>query len=277
MIAKSSASRSVALHGIDGCPGGWLVLTLRPEDDTPSACIYASLKEFGKSLGEKDIVAIDMPIGLPEKTPRQCDICARDVLQHRRNAVFDTPCRDTLLFALDRDAGPSDWLEQHERASHWHHEQTGRGLSVQSYCLLPKLKELDEWLASLPNPGRICEVHPELSFAHMKGKGVNPAPTVHTKHTRQGRHERLRLLPTHWQATAQSLEANRMQPGGLKAFTFTEPVRGKRRRRWQIDDLLDAFACLWTALRIAEKAHMSFPQEMHPSRDAKGLPMQIHA
>ena len=39
------------------------------------------------------------------------------------------------------------------------------------------------------------------------------------------------------------------------------------------DDVLDAIACLWTALRIAEGIAETLPE--NPPKDPEGLPMQI--
>lgn len=39
------------------------------------------------------------------------------------------------------------------------------------------------------------------------------------------------------------------------------------------DDILDAFAALWTAERISREEHETLPE--HPATDARGLPMRI--
>jgi predicted RNase H-like nuclease len=49
---------------------------------------------------------------------------------------------------------------------------------------------------------------------------------------------------------------------------------GRKARRWNADDLLDACAAAWSALRIARGAHRTLPDL--PKRDSRGHRMAIH-
>ena len=68
------------LHGIDGCPAGWLVLSQK-QDASLSARIFPTLDQLAPHLRADHIVAIDMPIGMPapDHYPRACDLAARQL------------------------------------------------------------------------------------------------------------------------------------------------------------------------------------------------------
>ncbi len=42
------------------------------------------------------LVLIDIPIGLPRKGTRACDVLARSVLKKRASSVFPVPCRKAI-------------------------------------------------------------------------------------------------------------------------------------------------------------------------------------
>lgn len=50
---------------------------------------------------------------------------------------------------------------------------------------------------------------------------------------------------------------------------------GVKKDRWETDDLLDAFAALWTALRIVDGTALEIPTV--PERDELGIPMRMFA
>ena len=53
--------------GVDGCPGGWIAVA-RQDDAKPSAKVFATFAALVAAFPEDAIVAVDMPIGLPEFT-----------------------------------------------------------------------------------------------------------------------------------------------------------------------------------------------------------------
>jgi predicted RNase H-like nuclease len=151
--------------GVDGCRGGWVVAT---GDDVFVAPTIEDVLALDVA-----VIAIDMPIGLPEAGQRACDVDARKLLGPRRSSVFATPVRATLAATTYVDA-----LAQHRAAD-------GRGLSKQAYNLLPKIRELDEHAGD----PRLHEAHPELAFARLLGH-----PAQHPKRSAEGRAERLVAL-----------------------------------------------------------------------------------
>jgi predicted RNase H-like nuclease len=100
-------------------------------------------------------------------------------------------------------------------------ELTGRGMSVQAWGLRVKLLEADRFRREHAS-GPLYEVHPELSFAALAG-----APLAESKHSAAGLARRRVLL-----ADAGIVLPDRVAGAGK-------------------DDLLDAAAVAWSALRIA--------------------------
>jgi predicted RNase H-like nuclease len=180
--------------GVDGCHAGWVVVVASPPVGTGEPVRVASVGVVGDLAVTFDevaaarlaAVALDMPIGLPEAGPRACDIQARARLGPRRASVFPAPVR-AVLAAVDYD----DALRRSRAAS-------GRGLSLQSWYLVPRIAEVDRWLAGLAGSASesvaaradaVYETHPELAFAELAG-----APMQHPKRSRPGRLERLAAL-----------------------------------------------------------------------------------
>ncbi|MGA0072506.1 MAG: DUF429 domain-containing protein [Steroidobacteraceae bacterium] len=230
----------MTLAGIDGCPAGWVAAI---QVDTEVELRLAScLKDLVADLPARSLLAIDMPIGLPEAGPRECDVLARRRLGAARGAsVFAAPVRAALNA---RDYATA--LARHRRAD-------GRGLSRQAFNILPKIREVDRLLASRPNlRRRMIEVHPESSFAQWNGGAPIPAG----KKTREGRQQRSHLVDTRW-------------PGLREAFLALT-----LRREVAEDDILDAFAALWSAERYARGEALCLPERR--VRDTRGLWMAIH-
>ena len=180
------------------------------------------------------VVAVDIPIGLPAVGPRTCDVAARRRLGRRGSSVFPAPVRAVL--------GAADHAEAVARSR----AASGRGISVQAWNLVPKIVEVDERVA----PGdAVAEVHPELSFATLAG-----GPLASRKREAAGRAERLALLRDAFPDVAERLAA---RPPGCAA-----------------DDVLDAYATLWTARRITAGDAESLGGG---ERDERGLLMSITA
>jgi predicted RNase H-like nuclease len=165
--------------GVDGCRRGWVLVEGRVDGrDTPRVSVARSLADLVARVdrGEVASVAIDIPIGLPERGARRCDVEARKRLGPRRHSVFPAPVRAVL--------GSPTW----ESAGAQARITDGRGLSRQVFNLLPKIAEVDR-LLSPAHQERIVESHPELSFAAIAG-----APLATTKRNAAGRRARAQLI-----------------------------------------------------------------------------------
>ncbi|MFM7510018.1 MAG: DUF429 domain-containing protein [Actinomycetota bacterium] len=190
-----SRSGVVRVAGVDGCRHGWVVVEASVAADatadaapapTSGLCIDSIVVTPRIAPVVSDpalsLVAIDMPIGLPEGAARDCDRECRAALGPRRSSVFPTPTR-SVLDALDY----ADALARQRHA-------TGSGISLQAWNLVPRIAELDAALGQVSRrrSDRIVETHPELAFATLTGD-----PMRHPKRTTAGRRERLAALRPH--------------------------------------------------------------------------------
>lgn len=195
--------------GVDGCRAGWAVVV----DDGRELALHV-VAAFADVLPLAAVIAVDMPIGLPDGPSRACDVEARRRLGRPRSAsVFPHLPRLVL------DAASHAEAVARCRAA-------GRpGVPVQAWNLRDKVVEVD---AALDGRGAVTvvEAHPELAFAAMAGRAMAAA-----KRSAAGRAERLAML-------------DRCRPGARRLLDA--PHRGAAP-----DDVLDAAALAWTAARVA--------------------------
>jgi predicted RNase H-like nuclease len=231
----------VNLVGIDGCKGGWI--SISSHRSVFEARISSNITDALKGLEEPYLVGIDIPIGLPDTGKRQCDTVGRRFLgRPRGSSVFSAPVRGVLNADLYEDAG------------RLHRLIDGRGLSRQSFAIIPKIREVDEYLRLYPNcHARTFEVHPEVSFATWNDN----EPMAHSKRSTDGVRERRRLVEEKW-------------PGAIE-----ELIPSLERGAFAVNDLLDAFAALWSIERLHSNSVSCFPDG--DEFDGCNLRMQIIA
>jgi predicted RNase H-like nuclease len=221
--------------GVDGCGGGWV--TVRHSED--GALEVKRIETLEEVHPLPDVIAIDIPIGLTEHGPRECDELARQFIGPRASSVFPAPVRDVLR------------CENYETANRTSMERQGKGISQQCFAITPRICEIDELLQRDARiRERTYEVHPEVSFTAWLGEHVPFA-----KKTEEGKALRMELVESFF---------------GRYAYTF---AREFLPRTVKDDDILDAFAATWTAWRIAADIAESLPTL--PPRDEKGLEMAI--
>lgn len=196
------------MAGVDGCRRGWAAVVVHG-----GRAELHVVPRFADVVELAAVVAVDMPIGLPDGPARACDVEARRRLGWpRRASVFPHLPRLVL------DAGSHADAVARCRAA-------GRpAVSVQAWNLRAKVAEVD---AALDRPGVVVvEAHPEVTFAAMAGR-----PMAASKRTAAGRAERLAVLDDRLPGAPALLAA---RPPGAAA-----------------DDVLDAAALSWTAARVA--------------------------
>ena len=97
-----------AVAGADACRGGWCVVTLPVDGDATVEVVDRFTKVATRqAMGQLGAVGVDIPIGLSEGPPRECDIEARALLGDRRSSVFSAPVRPVLGAAVLRAGPPS--------------------------------------------------------------------------------------------------------------------------------------------------------------------------
>jgi predicted RNase H-like nuclease len=131
-------------------------------------------------------------------------------------------------------------------------EVEGKAISKQAWGIFEKICEVDVLLSERPElQARVREVHPELCFWAWGGNVLQ-----HSKKRVEGREQRKRLVETYF---------------GKASF---EDVRARfSRAEVGSDDILDAFAALWTAERILRREARWVPEELRT--DTRGLRMEI--
>jgi predicted RNase H-like nuclease len=198
--------------GVDGCRAGWVAFKV----EVPSLVTSVELVDVPTLLKSRPndllCLAIDIPIGLLDCS-RACDKAARKLLgQPRGTSVFAAPCRAALSATT------------HAAASKINREKTGRGLSQQAFGIIPKIKQVDDAITSDCQRWAL-EVHPEVCFWALN----HHSPMKHNKKTPEGAAERIAVL--------------------RPVFPEIERHLANRPTRVGADDLLDAGAAAWTALR----------------------------
>jgi predicted RNase H-like nuclease len=208
--------------GVDGCRVGWVGALV--EGGRVSWHLFATIAE-ALAL-PVTAIGVDMPIGLPATGRRCCDVEAKALLGRAHPRVFLAPPRGVLDAATYEEAG-----RRHRELA------GGLGLSVQTWHLVPKIREVD----AVADDPRLVEVHPELSLAELGAAGPLPS-----KKTAAGRAARVALL-TGWLG-----DLGDLPPG---------------------DDGLDALAVAWSAHRWLAGRARTLPGV--PAYDEKGRPMRI--
>jgi predicted RNase H-like nuclease len=231
----------VEVVGGDGCTEGWLFIV--EADGQLDAGVAPDLQSLLSGVTDDAIVAIDVPIGLPDSGPRSCDLEARRLLGvPRGSSVFPAPVRACLGAATYSDACAA------------HVSADGRRMSQQGFGILRKICEVDRMLSGDPRlQDRVREVHPEVCFAVWN----NGMPMLHRKSRGPGRVEREALIDSVWPGERERLR------------------RVLRGHRYKADDLNDAFAALWTARRIRNNEAAVLP--VVPRKDTHGLRMEMVA
>jgi predicted RNase H-like nuclease len=222
--------------GVDGCRSGWLGV-IWDGGRVASAAVYPAFSDILEL--EARFIAVDMPIGFPERAQaggRACEQLARKLIGLRRSSVFSAPARITL------SGGDYAEASKLNRAA-----SDNIGISSQAFNIFPKIREIDA-LMTPDLQSRLAEVHPEVSFRLMKGQEL-----AHAKKKAEGRAERRTLL----------------EQAGFPLGKLASPPKGG----WGEDDVLDACACAWSALRLAQGKGLRLPEV--PEYDARGLRMEI--
>lgn len=209
--------------GVDACRAGWVGALLEPGAPRPRVVVAGSLEALLDAASEHlhlEVVAVDIPIGLPDTAVREADRLARAALPGRASSVFSTPVRAAV-------AAPT-----YEEANAANRAATTKGISQQAWAIVPKIREAEAFVRAHPDL-RVVEVHPEVSFAELAG-----APIAARKKDSDGPAARLAALAA----------AGVASPSILKGSGYGS------------DDVLDACAAAWTAARVASGLARQLPE-----------------
>ena len=95
------------LAGVDGCRAGWIVAFVRPSGEAVPPRVFAQFKDVLAAPETPAVIAVDIPIGLPERARhggRAAENAVRPLLGARQSSVFSVPSRAALAAADYRDA-----------------------------------------------------------------------------------------------------------------------------------------------------------------------------
>ncbi len=236
------------IAGVDGCKAGWIAALVEEAGEAPPIFrIVPHWLELFSGADAPRLIAVDMPIGLPDRiagSGRGPEQAVRALLGERQSSVFAIPSRSAVQAT---DYGEACRLAL---AS----SEPPRMVSKQGFHLFPRIREIDALLRAEPEwRERIFETHPELAFRMMRG-----APLRHPKKIRgvvnpAGMAERRALL---------------LAAGLPEAIVNARPPKGAA-----ADDALDALAALIVARHIAAGRGKPFPDP--PGRDSHGNPIAI--
>jgi predicted RNase H-like nuclease len=188
-------SSDTEVVGCDVARGKWVAVALRG-GAFRRALVGVSLAEIAAACPSAEVIAADIPIGLPDVWPRAADVQAREFVGPRRNSVFFTPVR----VAVEE----SDFA----KATTAHFAATGKGISRQAHALSPMILDAE---AVAVADGRIYEGHPEASFRAMASAHLEDPKT-----TWNGMQARLVLLAEQGIDLPKDLaEAGRVRPDDL--------------------------------------------------------------
>jgi predicted RNase H-like nuclease len=240
----------VWLAGVDGCQAGWIAAFVRPHGGETRLRIASRFADVLTAPEAPAVVAVDMPIGLPERAGpggRAAENAVRPLLGARQSAVFSVPSR-AAIYAPDYRAACRVALDTSEPP---------RMVSKQLFNIAVRIREVDECLRAKPNAAaRTYEVHPELAFWRLNGdRALEQPKKIESRPYPAGLALRRRLL--------------------VAAGISSETAGGPPPRGAAADDLLDALACAAIARRIHDGLAQPFPDP--PPRDAFGLAMAIWA
>lgn len=133
-------------------------------------------------------------------------------------------------------------------ANRWAKDDPGKGISQQMFWILPKIKEVDDFMTS-ERQGRIREAHPEMTFLRLNGYRA-----LAKKRCNEGQKRRRDLV-------------------AASGFTNVDKWLGALPSRVKVDDMLDACACAIAARHAFEGQRNCVPDR--PGTDARGLRMEI--
>ena len=224
--------------GVDGCKSGWITAIL---DEGLRLECHKSVKDLIDTYPEFDAFLIDMVIGLRDSAEqRRPDDLARKELKQRGSTIFPAPSRAAVY---------KDTYEEQKEANI---KVLGKSLSKQSSAIIPKIREIDEYLMEHPEyRNKIDESHPELCFARLKGEVLQSK-----KKDTDGIEERVGIIA-------------RCIPG-IQIPDINEKAR---ELKCNVDDLVDAICLAVTAKLKSLGMCETIPERSDV--DANGLLMKL--
>jgi len=226
-----------------------MVAFVPPQGGNVHLRVISRFAEIATAPERPVLIAVDMPIGLPEHIGPQGrgpERAVRPLLGARQSSVFSVPSRRAVYAP---DYGNACRLATAT-------SDPPKKLSKQLFMIAPKIREIDAELRAAPAlAARVYEVHPEVAFWRLNGC----RPLAERKKVKGRPHD-----------PGLALRRALLMADGLAAAVAQSPPAGAA-----ADDLIDALACAAIARRIHAGAARPFPDP--PLRDDYGLRIAIWA
>jgi len=205
--------------GVDGCKAGWMMVSC--DDEGYAFGVFENIHELIRQNPDIRRFLIDIPVGLGTLShPRTIDKKLRGELGVRASTVFNTPSRAAV------------YAENYAAARIKNLEIEGKSISIQSFNISAKIKEVDTFLIQNPQV-QLLESHPELCFKYLnEGKIV-----LSKKSSPEGVEERLNILEKYDTAIT---------------HFFKKALDNTLRKQAKKDDIIDAI-CLCLVNRLADE------------------------
>ena len=238
-IPEKSITQDGLYIGVDGCRAGWAAAILNR--GKLRLKVYKTIANLVEEYPLFDAFLIDMAIGLRNRPDEvRPDSAAKKELGIKASSVFPIPSREAV------------YAEGEEAQKHANIRTLGKSLAKQSLAIIPKIRELDEFLNDHPQyKNKILESHPEVGFARLNGSVV-----LSRKKEEPGISERIHILSKY------------LDKKSLKEMYDKANELGCGQ-----DDLIDAICLAVTGAMHAHGLSETLPEKSEP--DEKGLLMQL--
>lgn len=225
----------------DWAGNGWFAVL--HDDGAVDGRFYPTLWNLWREWGDQiHRLLIDIPIGLCTDTKRACDVDAKRYLGGKQqSSVFYTPIREAV------------YARNLERAKQEHVDaDVDFGIQNQAWSLVPRIREIDAFVADCSDSESILETHPEACFVAFNG-----SPLDDSKKSEEGIEERLRLLDG-----VASFDVREFYENACSEFREPSyaPMVGST------DDIIDALVAAITAAST-DGSLPSLPRDEEPDRD----------
>lgn len=241
MFRSPKSIQNMKLAGIDSCPFGWVVIL--HDSKNFSFEVVKSIDQLVDLYPDLQRLFIDIPIGLScEKFTRTIESKLRKELGNRSSTIFTPACRKAI-YAPDYD-----------KARDLNKKILGKSISIQSYNISKKIKEIDQFLETKSEALEVYESHPEICFKYL-----NNSEVIQTKKsTKEGFEERFNLLKK------QHPELEELYSIITKSFS---------KSKVKPDDILDAIVLCVANLKSESSGLRYFEDEHH--KDEKGIFVKV--
>ena len=206
--------------------------------------LFESIEALLVAHPDLDRILIDMPMGLGSKdTVRTVEQPMRAELGARRSTVFSVPCRAALRG------------QNFAEANEINRAVMGKGISIQTFWIARKIKELDDILTENDRLKSVfIESHPEICFKYLNDETV----LLSKKSKPEGVAERLAILQKYFPETS----------------NFFNDILTKTPRKFvKKDDIIDAL-CLCIVNVCGGENRLQFIDDA-TTKDDHDIPIRI--